>query len=165
MIELYSIPVEQYVLSAFMSFNQGMDDFIEQLEAEDFYASQHQVIFKHIHAQYLIGEAFDEITIWQQIRANANESRVIDESFIVNLMSRVPQVSILGTHVKTLKDLSARRKLNEIGKAITTLSIDMVGHSSDSAINKAQSLLQNMSHSASDDYLKHAHEFTKEAIG
>ena len=36
MIELYSIPVEQYVLSAFMSFNQGMDDFIEQLEAEDF---------------------------------------------------------------------------------------------------------------------------------
>lgn len=41
----------------------------------------------------------------------------------------------------------------------------MVGHSSDSAINKAQSLLQNMSHSASDDYLKHAHEFTKEAIG
>ncbi|MFI7826305.1 DnaB-like helicase N-terminal domain-containing protein, partial [Acinetobacter baumannii] len=44
MIELYSIPVEQYVLSAFMSFNQGMDDFIEHLEAEDFYASQHQVI-------------------------------------------------------------------------------------------------------------------------
>lgn len=164
MIELYSIPVEQCVLSAFMSFNHGMDDFIEQLDEEDFYASQHQAIFKHIRAQYLIGEAFDEITIWQLIRANTNESRVIDESFIVNLMSRVSQVSILNTHVKTLKDLSSRRKLNDIGKAITTLSIDMVGHSSDSAINKAQSLLQNMSYSSSDDYLKHAHEFSKEAV-
>ncbi len=44
MIELYSIPVEQSILSTLMTIDQAADEFISQIDAQDFFASQHQII-------------------------------------------------------------------------------------------------------------------------
>ena len=49
MSELYSIPVEQAVLSSLMDHEQGSGEHIEQLTESDFYATRHQVIFHHIN--------------------------------------------------------------------------------------------------------------------
>ncbi len=164
MIELFSIPVEQCVLATLMTIDQGIDEYIEQLKVDDFYAGQHQIIFNHIKAQYAKGEAFDEITVWEIIRTNAIESRSVDEQFIVNLMNRISQYTLIDTHVKKLKDLSIRRKLQDTSKLIGSIANDMVTHTADSAVSKSQNLLQNLDLGSGADKLKHAHEFSKEAV-
>lgn len=165
MIELFSIPVEQSILATIIGAEQGTDEYIEQLDPKDFYAVQHQVICTHIKSQFAKGEAYDEVTLWELIRSNGLENTVIDEQFLVNLMSRIAQYSLLGTHIKKLKDFSTRRKIQDASKQIGALALDMVSHTSETALNRAQALVTGLDIGQVDDKLKHAHEFSKEAIG
>ena len=110
------------------------------------------------------GESFDEVTVFELIKANPLEINQIDEQFIVNLMSRVSNASLLVTHIKKLKDLSTRRKLQETSKLINSIANDLVTHTAESAVSKAQSLVQNLDFGAGEDKLKHAHEFSKQAV-
>ncbi|MFW1853569.1 DnaB-like helicase N-terminal domain-containing protein, partial [Acinetobacter guillouiae] len=86
MIELFSIPVEQAILSTVIGTEQGMDEYIEQIDSSDFYAAQHQIIWTHVKSQFVKGEGYDQVMIWELIRANAVEVNAVDEKFILNLM-------------------------------------------------------------------------------
>lgn len=79
-------------------------------------------------------------------------------------MSRVSNASLLVTHIKKLKDLSTRRKLQETSKLINSIANDLVTHTAESAVSKAQALVQNLDFGAGEDKLKHAHEFSKQAV-
>lgn len=164
MIELFSIPVEQSVLSTILGTNQGMDDYIEQIDAGDFYATQHQIIFNHAKAQHLKGESHDELTVWELIRANAIESAAVDEKFLMNLMSMIAQPSLLPTHIGKLKDFTMRRKIQDAGKKMGVLANDMVSYTTEMALNEAQALITNLESNQSVEQLKHAHEFSKQAV-
>lgn len=143
MIELYSIPVEQAVLCSFMDF-ADTGDFIEQLEESDFYAVRHQIIFNHIKSQHLKGEGHDAVVIWELIRSNPTECSQIDESYILELSSAISLPSLISTHIKTLKDLSTRRKIAELSKHINTIANDTQSYTGETAIEKVQSLVSSL---------------------
>ncbi|WP_228268665.1 DnaB-like helicase N-terminal domain-containing protein [Acinetobacter soli] len=111
MIELYSIPLEQTALSTIMGSDQGADEFVSVLDQSDFFSTKHQIIFGHIKAQHAKGESFDEVTVYELIKANTLEHNQIDEKFITNLMSAIKQPYTLETHIKKLKDFASRRLL------------------------------------------------------
>ncbi|MFW1996077.1 replicative DNA helicase [Acinetobacter guillouiae] len=164
MIELFSIPVEQAILSTVIGTEQGMDEYIEQIDSSDFYAAQHQIIWSHVKSQFVKGEAYDQVMIWELIRANAVEANAVDEKFILNLMSCYCPHSLLPTHLKKLKDFATRRKIQDVSKQIGTLALDMVSYTSETALNRAQALVSGLETGSVDNRLKHAHEFSKDAI-
>ncbi|NLN56945.1 MAG: replicative DNA helicase [Gammaproteobacteria bacterium] len=140
MSELYSIPVEQAVLSSLMDHEQGSGDHIEQLTESDFYATRHQVIFHHIKNQYSKGEAHDSLVIWEMIRRNAQDAQHCTEEYFLELTSTIARFGLLGTHVKKLKDLAVRRKIQDLSKTITTIANDTESYTSETAIEKVQAL-------------------------
>lgn len=164
MIELYSIPLEQTALSTIMGSDQSADEFVSLLDKSDFFSTNHQIIFGHIKDQHSKGESFDEVTVYELIKANTLEHSQIDEKFIMNLMSAIKQPYTLETHIKKLKDFSSRRRLQDTSKLINSIAVDMVTHTAETAINKAQNLVQNLDLGAREEKLKHAHEFSKVAI-
>lgn len=164
MIELFSIPVEQAILSTVIGTEQGMDEYIEQIDSSDFYAAQHQIIWSHVKSQFVKGEAYDQVMLWELIRANAIEANAVDEKFILNLMSCYCPHSLLPTHLKKLKDFATRRKIQDVSKQIGTLAFDMVSYTSETALNRAQALVSGLETGSVDNRLKHAHEFSKDAI-
>ena len=164
MIELFSIPVEQAILSTVIGTEQGVDEYIEQIDSSDFYAAQHQIIWSHVKSQFVKGEAYDQVMIWELIRANAVEVNAVDEKFILNLMGCYCPHSLLPTHLKKLKDFATRRKIQDVSKQIGTLALDMVSYTSETALNRAQALVSGLETGSVDNRLKHAHEFSKDAI-
>lgn len=164
MIELFSIPVEQAILSTVIGTEQGMDEYIEQIDSSDFYAAQHQIIWSHVKSQFVKGEAYDQVMLWELIRANAIEVKAVDEKFILNLMCCYCPHSLLPTHLKKLKDFATRRKIQDVSKQIGTLALDMVSYTSETALNRAQALVSGLETGSVDNRLKHAHEFSKDAI-
>lgn len=143
MTELFSIPTEQAVLCSFMDF-AGSGDYIEQLEESDFYASRHQVIFNYIKRQHLKGEGHDAVVVWEQIRSNPVESTQIDETYIMELSSAISLPRLIPTHIKTLKDLSTRRKIADLSKHISTIANDTLTYTGETAIEKVQSLVSGL---------------------
>lgn len=144
MIELFSIPVEQHILSTFMAFDEGIDEAVDQLNESDFYAAQHQIIFKHIKAQHGKGEACDAVTIWELIRKNAVDLAAVNEDFLMNLMTSVAHLHSLPTHVKQLSDFATRRKIQDLSKTISTVAVDTVSYSAESAVERVQSLVSGL---------------------
>ena len=140
MSELYSIPVEQAVLSSLMDHEQGSGEHIEQLVESDFYATRHQVIFHHIKNQYGKGESHDSLVIWEMIRRNAQDAQHCTEEYFLELTSTIARFGLLGTHVKKLKDLAVRRKIQDLSKTITTIANDTESYTSETAIEKVQAL-------------------------
>ena len=163
MSELHSIPSEQIILMSIMSSESFADTLVEQVEISDFYAGRHQIIFNHILDQHRKGESFDFITIWDLIKNNHQEKE-IPEQYLIDLNSRTATALMFETHLAKLKDLSARRRLHDTSKLINSIAVDMVTHTAETAVSKAQSLIQNRDLGAGDEILKHAHEFSKVAI-
>ncbi len=163
MIELHSIPSEQIVLSTLMSLEQIADTLVDQVDISDFYAGRHQIIFSHISNQHKKGESLDAVTIFELIKNNHQEKDV-SEQYLIELNSLITTTLMFETHLAKLKDLSARRRLQDTSKLISAMAVDMATHTAETAISKAQSLIQNLDLGAGEEKLKHAHEFSKVAI-
>lgn len=163
MIELHSIPSEQIVLSTLMSLEQIADTLVDQVDISDFYAGRHQIIFSHIADQHKKGESLDAVTIFELIKINHQEKEV-SEQYLIELNNRITTTLIFETHLAKLKDLSARRRLQDTSKLISAMAVDMATHTAETAVSKAQSLVQNLDLGVGEEKLKHAHEFSKVAI-
>lgn len=163
MIELHSIPSEQIVLSTLMSLEQIADTLVDQVDISDFYAGRHQIIFSHITDQHKKGESLDAVTIFELIKINHQEKEV-SEQYLIELNNRITTTLMFETHLAKLKDLSARRRLQDTSKLISAMAVDMATHTAETAVSKAQSLVQNLDLGVGEEKLKHAHEFSKVAI-
>lgn len=163
MIALHSIPSEQIVLSTLMSLEQIADTLVDQVDISDFYAGRHQIIFSHIADQHKKGESLDAVTIFELIKINHQEKEV-SEQYLIELNNRITTTLMFETHLAKLKDLSARRRLQDTSKLISAMAVDMATHTAETAVSKAQSLVQNLDLGVGEEKLKHAHEFSKVAI-
>ena len=163
MIELHSIQSEQIVLSTLMSLEQIADTLVDQVDISDFYAGRHQIIFNHIADQHKKGESLDVVTIFELIKINHQEKEV-SEQYLIELNNRITTTLMFETHLAKLKDLSARRRLQDTSKLISAMAVDMATHTAETAVSKAQSLVQNLDLGVGEEKLKHAHEFSKMAI-
>lgn len=163
MIELHSIPSEQIVLSTLMSLEQIADTLVDQVDISDFYAGRHQIIFNHIADQHKKGESLDAVTIFELIKINYQEKEVT-EQYLIDVNNRITTTLMFETHLAKLKDLSARRRLQDTSKLISAMAVDMATHTAETAVSKAQSLVQNLDLGVGEEKLKHAHEFSKMAI-
>ena len=163
MIELHSIQSEQIVLSTLMSLEQIADTLVDQVDISHFYAGRHQIIFNHIADQHKKGESLDVVAIFELIKINHQEKEV-SEQYLIELNNRITTTLMFETHLAKLKDLSARRRLQDTSKLIGAMAVDMATHTAETAISKAQSLVQNLDLGVGEEKLKHAHEFSKMAI-
>jgi replicative DNA helicase len=142
---LYSIQIEQSVLSALMSLNGGIDDVVSKLTTDSFYATQHKIIFKHFKKLFDAGSGHDIVMVYDSIKLNANDSKIIDEDFLINLNSTIGLAHFLDKHSDQLNEYASRRALFEAGERIKTISIDTTQYDINEAISKSESILENLS--------------------
>ena len=83
---------------------------------------------------------------------------------MIEVNNRITTTLMFETHLAKLKDLSARRRLQDTSKLISAMAVDMATHTAETAVSKAQSLVQNLDLGVGEEKLKHAHEFSKMAI-
>lgn len=143
-MDLFSIPLEQTILSTLLNHNSAFGEHIDQLIEPDFYAERHKVILKHIKAQHSKGESYDVMMVWELIRANSLDERQVDEVYLTELTGIVSAPSLLNTHIKKLKDLATRRQIQDLSKHIAVIAVDTVSYTSESAIEKVQSLTSSL---------------------
>ncbi|AID17936.1 DnaB-like replicative helicase [Acinetobacter phage YMC11/12/R2315] len=142
---LYSIQIEQSVLSALMSLNGGIDDVVSKLTTDSFYATQHKIIFKHFKKLFDAGSGHDIVMVYDSIKLNANDSKIVDEDFLINLNSTIGLAHFLEQHADQLNEYASRRALFEAGERIKAISIDTTQYDINEAISKSESILENLS--------------------
>lgn len=139
---LYSIQLEQSVISTLLTVYTGVDEQIGKLTPEHFYAGQHNIIFKHIKELHSSGKCHDVVFVWDSIKVNANDSKIVNEKFLIDLMSDAPSTAYLvGQHADKLIEHKRRRDLFSAGERIVAIASDTTQFSTDTAISRAESVL------------------------
>src|SRR5690606_33195678 len=147
MTELFSAPIEQSLLCSFMDF-ADVGDYVEQLNVNDFYYGKHQIIFQYIKEQHLKGESHASVIIWDRIRTNSADATQVSESYMIELASNLGVPTLIPTHIKKLKEFSTRRKIQDLGKHISTIANDTLSYTGETAIEKVQSLASSLDNTA-----------------
>lgn len=163
MIDLFSIPVEQSVLVTLMTVD-GAGEFIDVLEVSDFYSNRHQIIFNHIKQQHEKGEGHNEILIWELIRAHSLEVKAVPEQYLVEIMGCSAIPTMLGSHIKKLKDFATRRKIQDLSKNIGVVAVDTVTYNAEAALDRVQSLVSNLDGKSHDDKTMSASDLSKQVL-
>lgn len=162
---LYSIQIEESVLSALMSLNAGIDDIISDLSEDSFYAVQHKIIFKHIKKLFDIGMGHDLIMVFDSIKLDANDSKIVDEQFLINLNATTGLAHLLDKHVLQLNEHSRRRSLFNASERIKSISIDTTQYTTDEAVAQSESVLANLDSNSKSNTSASAHELVVDLFG
>lgn len=141
---LYSLEIEQSVLSALMSLTAGIDEVMGELYPEAFYATRHNVIFKHIKKLYDTGLGFDILMVLDSIKLDFNDSKLVDEKYLIELNSSIGNAHLLADHSKKIIDYARRRSLFDAGERIKTIAIDTTQYDTETAIAQSDSVLASL---------------------
>lgn len=154
---LYSIPLEQSILSTLLTVTGGVDEHIDRLEPSYFYAGQHNIIFKHIKKLHSEGNSHDVVVVWDSIKVNANDSRIVDEDFLKDLMANAPSSAhLISQHADKAIDHYRRRSLFSAGEQIKSIATDTTQFDIDGAIARAESEIASLDRGVDGEELKGA---------
>ena len=153
--KLFSIPLEQAVLTALLTLSAGIDDVMGKLSEDSFYATRHKEIFNHIKEQFDLGSCHDVLVIAEIMRPKFNES--FNEDYFKELMASTGSAYLLSNYVDELNELSVRRSLFDAGERIKALACDTIQYDSFDAIEQAESVLASIKTGDDDFTIASAH--------
>ncbi len=136
---LYSIEMEQSVLCIFMT-NYGTGEHIEELVANDFYATRHQFIFEKIKTLHLEGKGHDVEVIADHIR-KVNVSGLTDEYLMEVYSKSIGSAHRIADYIEKLKEYTRRRALFNAGEQIKAIASDVTQYDIINAVAQSESVL------------------------
>ena len=138
---LYSVEIEQSVLSALMHTYGGIDDFMSMLSEDSFHSTGNKIVFKHLKKLFDLGDGYDMIMVLSSIKMNANDSKLVDEQFLLVINQTVGLAHFLEKHCHQLNEYARRRALFDAGERIKTIAVDTTQYSTDEAVMKSEGVL------------------------
>lgn len=114
---LYNFEIEASVLSALMNYNTYIQ-IADKVNKDDFYNSNHQVIYENIKNSYVKNDNIDVLLLIDELKNNNELDKVGGASYITEVSSSLLSYSNIDIYIAKLKEYSKKRKLVEISKNI-----------------------------------------------
>lgn len=152
---LYSIPLEQAVLTALLTLSAGLDDVMGKLSEDSFYSTRHKEIFKNIKEQFDLGNCHDVLVIAEIMRPKFNDS--FNENYFKELMASTGSAYLVNNYSDELNELSTRRALFEAGERIKILASDLQQYDAFDAVAQSESVLANVKTGEDESTIASAH--------
>jgi len=111
-----AIEAEQSILGSMMLDNRVIDDVTADLEARDFYRSDHQVIFDEIIKLTTKGEAADVVTVSESLTNLGDLEQIGGLSYLSSLAKNTPNSGNIKSYAKIVRDRAILRRLIESAK-------------------------------------------------
>lgn len=121
----HSIEAEESVLGSILIDNQAINVCLERLRAEDFYRSAYQSMFQAMINLTDKREPIDVVTLSGELRTLGALEVVGGLEGISRLASAVPNAANVAYYVRTIKEMSIRRRLIHEASDIVTQSFDL----------------------------------------
>lgn len=122
MTTLFSMEMEQAVLSTLMTVDNSLNALDLKPSVEDFFATRHQEIYAAIETLNIQGREYDGIVLKEHFEAQNKLHQIGGEEYIIELMAAPSRPNSIKTYIFKLKKLTECRKIEEAGKRIVELA-------------------------------------------
>ncbi len=114
-----NIEAEQAVLGCMMLEEDSVGLVVEELSADDFYSSEHRLIFEAMMKLFERGDPIDSLTLREQLKKDGMLDRVNGPEYLVSLTEVVPSAANAVYYSRIVRERSVLRTL--IGTTTTIL--------------------------------------------
>jgi replicative DNA helicase len=118
----YSLEAEQAIIGGLMLDNQAWDKVQDKLCIDDFYRTEHRILFHTI--QYLAGkqQPFDVITILNGLHLSEELDLAGGETYLFELANNTPSVANISAYADIVREKSVQRQLIHVANEIADVA-------------------------------------------
>ncbi len=135
----HSIPAEQSVLGGLLLDNSAMERIADVLGEDDFYRSDHKVIFRHIARLTDQGRPADVVTAAESMEAAAELAGSGGMAYLGQLVANTPSAANIRRYAEIVRERAILRKLAQVGTAIADSAYNPLGRSPERLLDEAES--------------------------
>lgn len=143
----HSQEAEQSVLGALMLDNRSWDHIADRINVQDFYRSDHQLIFEAM--SYLVEQhkPLDVLTIAEALKARDQLIAVSGETYLYELAKNTPSAANIIAYADIVRERAILRQLIEVGTDITQDGFNPDGRDIKELLDKAEQRVFNIAES------------------
>ena len=133
-----SVEAEQAVLGGLMLAPDAYDRVADQLNDQDFYRRDHQLIFRAIRELAEKGKPFDAVTLGEWFESMGQSELVAGGAYLIELASTTPSAANIVAYAVIVSDKAVLRQLIEVGTTIVNDGFQPDGRESGEILASAE---------------------------
>lgn len=134
---------EQALISCMIFDVEGIATAYEMLKGEDFYRSEHRILFEAIVDMYSNGQAVDVITLKNKMESLNSLALIGGYEYILDLYNIVSTSALTKQYADIVKEKSIRRKILKASKDIHSLTFDNT-ETIESIVERAEKIIDSI---------------------
>ncbi len=137
----HSIEAEQSVLGGLMLDNEAWDPVADRVSEQDFYRSDHRLIFRAIAALANEGKPYDIVTLSEWLVANNLLEKAGGLVYLALLAETTPSAANIAAYADIVRERSVLRQLICVGTEIGNSAYHTEGRTSEQLLDQAEQLV------------------------
>lgn len=134
----HSIEAEQAVLGGLMLDNNAWEQVSDRISEQDFYRTDHRIIFRTIAALALQDKPIDLITISERLEAQQELTEVGGLSYLGQIAKNTPSAANIGAYADIVRERAILRELIEVGGEISGSGFEPKGRVAAELVDEAE---------------------------
>ena len=114
-------------------------DVIDVLNVNDFYRSEHKIVFDAMDRLWRDNQPIDAITVAEVLTSNGQLDRIGGAAYLADLAENTPGASNAAAYARIVRERSTLRQLIRAGQRIVEAGFDPDGRSGDDLVELAES--------------------------
>lgn len=135
----HSVEAEQSVLGSLMLDNNSWDRIVDLIGTEDFYRSEHQLIFQVVATLSRRHQPFDVLTVAEELKNLNQLTAAGGEIYLFELTKNTPTAANISAYAEIVRERSIRRQLIGAANTIANFAFNPDGEEIKSTLDKAES--------------------------
>lgn len=137
----HSLEAEQAVLGGLMLDNRAWDRIADRVAEEDFYHSNHRILFRAIGELAEKNQPFDVVTLsdWLSARRELTDTEVL--AYLGTLARDTPSAANIRAYADIVREHSVLRQLIDVGTRIADSAFSTEGRDSKTLLDEAEQLV------------------------
>ncbi len=134
----HSIEAEQAVLGGLMLDNSAWEQIADRISEQDFYRSDHRLIFRTIAALAVQDKPVDLITISERLEAQNELNDVGGLGYLGQIAKNTPSAANIAAYADIVKERAILRQLIEVGGEISGSGFEPKGRVAAELVDEAE---------------------------
>jgi len=114
----YSLEAEQAIIGGLLLDNQAWDKVQDKLCEDDFYRTEHRLLFRVIQELSAKHQPFDVITLLNGLQLREELDLVGGETYLFDLANNTPSIANISTYAEIVREKSVQRQLIQVANEI-----------------------------------------------
>ena len=134
----HSIEAEQAVLGGLMLDKNAWDSISDKLVDQDFYRTDHKIIFQAMSSLAKADKPLDLLTVSEQLEAQNKSSETGGLAYLGKLANNTPSAANISAYADIVRERAVLRQLIGVGSDITESVFNAKGKSSSELLDEAE---------------------------